>query len=193
MKRVFVGAALATTVTFGMVASAQSTPQAPPQTPATAQAPAQQPTSKAPEQQVTLVGCVQTEDDYRKAHNLAKGGAVGTGVGSGNEFVLISASISTGAGAATGATGTSGTTAEGSAFELSGTKEGDLKAFVGKRVEITGKLKAAEKSATGATTGGATAGTPPTGVDVTSQDLKLREVDIVSVKESTGTCPTPMK
>ncbi len=191
MKRVFVGAALATTVTLGMVASAQSTgqpPQAPP--PATAQAPAQQPTAKAPEQQVTLVGCVQTEDDYRKAHNLAKGGAVGTGAGSGNEFVLINASLASDAPAATG---TSGTTAEGKAFELSGDKEGDLKAFVGKRVEIMGKLKAAEKSATGAPTGGATAGTPPTGVDVASQDLKLREVDVVSVKESAGTCPAPMK
>ena len=191
MKRVFVGAALATTVTLGMVASAQSTGQPPAQPPATAQAPAQQPPAKAPEQQVTLVGCVQTEDDYRKAHNLAKGGVVGTGVGSGNEFVLISASMSSAG--APAATGTAGTTAEGSAFEISGPKEADLKPFVGKRVEITGKLKAAEKSATGAPTGGATAGTPPTGVDVTSQDLKLREVDMVSVKESAGTCPASMK
>jgi len=189
MKRVFVGAALATTVTLGMVASAQSTGQPPQAPPATAQAPAQQPTAKAPEQQVTLVGCVQTEDDYRKANNLGKGGAVGTGVGSGNELVLISASLSSDPPAATGTSGT----AEGSAFELSGDKEGDLKAFVGKRVEIMGKLKAAEKSATGAPTGGATAGAPPTGVDVASQDLKLREVDEVSVKESAGTCPAPMK
>jgi hypothetical protein len=60
-------------------------------------------------------------------------------------------------------------------------------------VEITGKLKAAEKTASGTPTGGATAGTPPTGVDVASADLKLREVDVVSVKESTGTCPTTMK
>ena len=88
--------------------------------PATAQAPAQQPTAKAPEQQVTLVGCVQTEDDDRKAHNLAKGGAVGTGAGSGNEFVLINASLASDAPAATG---TSGSTAEGKAFELSGDKK----------------------------------------------------------------------
>ena len=193
MKRVFVGAALAITVSLGMVASAQSTgqpPQSPPQSPpATAQAPAQQPMEKAPAQDVIIVGCVQREDDYRKAHNLGKGGAAGTGVGSGDEFVLINASIQGAGATATGATGTSGGTSEGTAFELTGDQEDSLKPFVGKRVEITGKMKAAEKGAAGPT-GGATAGTPPTGVDVVSKDLRLREVDVVSVKESTsGTCP----
>ena len=194
MRRVFVGAALAATVTLGMVASAQSTGQTPAQSaPGTAQAPAQQPTEKAPEQQVTLVGCVQREDDYRKAHNLGKGGTTGTGVGSSDEFVLVGATIAGAAAPATsGTTGTSGATAEGTAFELSGEKESELKAFVGKRVEIMGKMKAAEKSPAGAT-GGATAGTPPTGVDVLSADLRLREVDIASVKETTGTCPATMK
>jgi hypothetical protein len=196
MKRVFVGSALAMAVTLGMVASAQSTGQPPTQQPpATAQSAAQQPTQTAPEQQVTIVGCVQREEDYRKANNLGKGGAVGTGAGAGDEFVLVNASIS-GANAPAAPTGTAGTpggTAEGSAFELSGDKEEEVKAFVGKRVEITGKMKAAEKGATG-TTGGATAGTPPTGVDVASADLKLREIDVVSVKESTtGTCPATMK
>ena len=195
MKRVFVGAALAATVTFGMVASAQSTGQPPIQSapPATAQAPAQQPTEKAPAQQVTIVGCVQREEDYRKAHNLGKGGAVGTGVGEGDEFVLVGATIAGAAPpAATGTAGTSGGTAEGTAFEVTGDKEAELKTFVGKRVEIMGTLKAAEKGPMGAT-GGATAGTPPTGVDVASQDLRLREVDIASVKETTGACPASAK
>ena len=193
MKRVFVGATLAATVTLGMVASAQSTGQPPAQSapPATAQAPAQQPT-EAPAQQVTIVGCVQREEDYRKAHNLGKGG-MGSGVGQGDEFVLVGASIAGAAAPATsGATGTSGGTAEGTAFELTGDKEDELKALVGKRVEIMGKMKAAEKGPAGAT-GGATAGAPPTGVDVLSADLRLREVDIASVKETTGTCPATMK
>ena len=196
MKRVFVGAALAATVTLGMVASAQSTGQPPVQSPppATAQAPAQQPTEKAPEQPVTIVGCVQLEADYRKANNLGKGGAAGTGAGAGDEFILVNASIQqAGAPAApAGTTGTSGGTAEGTAFELSGDKEDDVKAFVGKRVEIMGKLKAAHKGPMGAT-GGATAGKPPEGVDVASADLKLREVDVMSVKETTGTCPAMVK
>ena len=64
-------------------------------------------------------------------------------------------------------------------------------AFVGKRVEIVGKLKPAEMGAAGAT-GGVTAGKPPAGVDVVSKDLKLREVEVTSVKETTGSC-TPGK
>jgi hypothetical protein len=179
-----------------MVASAQSTGQPPVQSapPATAQAPAQQPTEKAPAQEVTIVGCVQREEDYRKAHNLGKGGAAGTGVGAADEFVLVNASIAGAAppAAPTGTAGTAGGAAEGTAFELSGDKEDEVKAFVGKRVEIMGKLKAAEKGPMG-TTGGATAGTPPTGVDVASADLKLREIDVVSVKETTGTCPATVK
>jgi len=47
---------------------------------------------------------------------------------------------------------------------------------------ITGKPKAAETKAT-RTTGGATEAVPG------SRDLKLREVEIMSVKEAAGTCP----
>jgi hypothetical protein len=78
------------------------------------------------------------------------------------------------------------------AYELSGSNEGQLSQYVGRRVQITGKLKAAEIDAAGRPTGGATAGQPPAGVDVTSKDLKLRELEVTSVKEATGTC-TPMK
>jgi hypothetical protein len=189
MKVVFAGSALAATVILGSAAFAQSTATPPAQQPPAATAP-----QESPAEQVTLVGCVQSEEDYRKAHNLGKGGAVGTGVGAGNEFVLISAMKMPAAGATAGTTGTAGAMAPGTdAFELSGDKESELKAFVGKRVEIMGKMKAAETSATGKPTGGATAGTPPTGVDVASKDLKLREVDIVSIKEATGTCAAAVK
>ena len=59
MKRVFVGAALATTVTFGMVASAQiRDSRLRRRRRQRLRLRAQQPTAKAPEQQVTLVGCV---------------------------------------------------------------------------------------------------------------------------------------
>ena len=63
-----------------------------------AQAPAQsQPTSsspitQAPAKQITISGCVQSESDYRRAKNLGRGGAAATGVGAGNEFVIIDAS-----------------------------------------------------------------------------------------------------
>lgn len=189
-------------VSFCTVAFAQTTQtpstQAPAQPPS-AQAPAQTPPTQAParpaaeptrmsaDQQVTVSGCIQREADYRRSKNLGEGGAAGTGAGVGNEFVLVNASMAGSAGATAGTTGTSGTSS-GSDYELSGTGEGKAAEFVGKRVEISGKLKAAEIGAAGPT-GGATAGTPPTGVDVASKDLKLREIDVTSVKAGTGTCP----
>jgi hypothetical protein len=112
-------------------------------------------------------------------------------MGAGNEFVLINASADTKAGAAAGETptGTSGSTASGTAYELTGSNEGKLADHVGKRVEIRGTLKAAEMTPGGRPTGGATAGAPPSGVDVGGQDLKLRELEVTSVREVSGTCP----
>lgn len=178
----------AAVVAIGTVAFAQSTQPPQPPTSGQAQAQAANP-QKSDAKEVTIIGCVQSESDYRAAHNLGSGGAAGTGVGAGNEYVLINASISESAVGTTGATRPeTGAAAGTAAFELTGSKESDVSAFVGKRVEIVGKLKAAEMGAAGPT-GGATAGKPPTGVDVTSKDLKLREVEITSVKETTGTCP----
>ena len=88
-------------------------------------------------QQVTIVGCVQREADYRRARDAGKGGAAGTGIGVGNEFVLINASMATGAaapGAAGQPTGTSGVSTAMSAYELTGPNEGQLASHVGKRV-----------------------------------------------------------
>jgi hypothetical protein len=145
--------------------------------PATPTATTQQ--STAGDQQVTVTGCVQRESDYRRAHDAGRGGVAGTGVGAGNEYVLTSASMS-----GAGATGTAA-----AAYELTGTNEGQLAQHVGKRVEISGKLKAAETGASGRPTGGATAGKPPEGVDVVSKDLQLRELEVGSIRSAAGTCP----
>jgi hypothetical protein len=145
--------------------------------------------SQSPAQQVTITGCVQREAEYRSAKDAGKGGVAGTGVGAGNEFVLVNASAKS-ADSTAGTAGTSGgaSTARDTAYELTGSNEGQASAFVGKRVEITGMLKAAETSASGRPTGGATAGEPPRGVDAMSKDLKLRELEVASVKEAQGTC-----
>lgn len=136
------------------------------------------------DQQVTVTGCIQREADYRKSTAAGRGGAVGTGVGVGNEFVLTSAMMSpaaspsaTGAGerAATGTTGAAST-----AYELTGANEGQAASHVGKHVEITGTLKAM----TSTSAGGPTANVPG------SQDLKLRELEVSSIRESSGTCST---
>ena len=137
------------------------------------------------EQQVTVVGCVVREADYRRTRDAGKGGVAGTGVGAGNEFVLTNAVMAPGApGTPVGTAGASAT----AAYELTGSNEAQAEKFIGQRVEISGKLKAAEVGAAGPT-GGPTAGAPPSGVDVTSKDLKLRELEVASVKTTTGTCP----
>jgi hypothetical protein len=125
---------------------------------------------------VTLTGCIQREADYRRSTGAGRGGAANTGLGLGNEYVLTNAMASAaGSTSAPATTGTSGTA--GTAYELTGSKEGDAGAHVGKRVEITGTLKP-----TSATPGGPTASVPG------SQDLQLRELEVSSVRETTGTC-----
>jgi hypothetical protein len=162
-----------------------SATQPPPQTPAQPPAPAPAPKATMPapqaEQQITLVGCIQKESDYRAAQDKGRGGAAGTGAGTGDEFILTNASMAT-QGLKSEAT------AADTAYELTGSGEGKAKDFIGKRVQITGKLKAAEVGAAGRPTGGATAGAPPSGVDVASKDLKLRELEVTSVSAATGTC-----
>jgi hypothetical protein len=171
----FVSAAGAASIAAALVAQS---PQGAAQSPTA--------TGTAQEQQITLVGCVQREADYRRSQDAGKGGVAGTGVGAGNEFVLVNASASKSP--TPGATaGTSGSIP--AAYELTGPNEGQAGTYVGKRVEITGKLKAAETSASGRPTGGATAAKPPAGIDAMSKDLKLRELEVANVREASGSCP----
>lgn len=182
----FAAAALA----FGIAAVVEVPSHA--QTPAGAPAQASQERTGT-EQQVTVTGCIQRESDYRKARDAGRGGAAGTGVGAGNEFVLANASTATSAGTtgtpAGAATGTAGATAPSTAYELTGPNESKAAQHVGRRVEIAGKLKPAEVAASGKPTGGATAGKPPEGVDVAAPDLMLREIEVSTIREVSGTCP----
>jgi len=181
------GFGAAGTVAFALITaqplvSAQSQTNSPPdqQTPRTSSPSTQTPTpstqtTRAAGDQVTVTGCIQREADYRKATGAGQGGVAGTGVGSANEFVLANASMS--GGANTGTTGTAGSTSN-TAYELTGPNEGRAATYVGKRVEIMGTLKPTET----APAGGGTANVPG------SRDLKLRELEITSIKEGTGAC-----
>lgn len=171
MKRMF-------SSTSGLLAATLFTVGVGAQTPAQ---PASAPAATQSGQQVKLIGCIQREADYRQAHDKGRGGAVGTGIGVGDEYVLTNASMAT-----QGLKSDAGPIDP--AYELTGANESKAKEFVGKRVEITGTLKPAEMTATGKPTGGATAGKPPTGVDVASKDLQLRELEVMTVTASTGTC-----
>jgi hypothetical protein len=177
------GAGAATVLVMTMAAFAQTPQSSQPATPgsrssAEAQAASQDRASRQPEAPVTLVGCVMREADYRKATNEGKGGPVGTGLGRSDEFVLVHATKTT-AGAASGAKVdcSSATATSGEAYELSGSGEKDAAKFVGRAVEISGTLKPAKTE-----TGAAGAPKPTGGFDPLKQDLKLFEVDVVSVR-----------
>jgi hypothetical protein len=140
-------------------------------------------------QTVVVMGCIQGEANFRKARNLGRGGTAGTGVGVGNEFILIDTKIaSAGAPTATG-TETATTGAAAQPFKLTGTNESKVSQLLGKRVEITGTLKPAETAGAAPTRGPTAGGTPPK-IDVfAGEDLKLRELEVTSVREATGSCP----
>jgi hypothetical protein len=179
---VAVGTAALAIATGQTAIAQQSQTPAPAGTPTTQTPAAQQTTPSG--QQVTLSGCIEREADYRRAVGAGRGGAASTGAGVGNEFILTNALMTPASGAATAprtgadvptTTGTAGTA--GNAYELTGTHESDAAAHVGKRVEITGTLKPANTAP-----GGPTASIPG------SQDLKLREVEVASIREASGTC-----
>jgi hypothetical protein len=144
-------------------------------------APTQDPTrttSTAPAERIIITGCVQREADYRQTHDTARSGAIGNGIigSTADEFVLIDATGSNpSSGAPPSAVGTSGTTSSsgspvaGSAtmsYELSGPQEARLANYAGQRVEVSGMLKPQE-----------------------SQDLKLREIEVLSFRSVDGSCP----
>jgi hypothetical protein len=180
----------ATALSLSMAAFAQTTgpqPAQPRPRPQTTAPAAQQAGSAG--QTVTLVGCIQAEADYRRAGNLGRGGAGGTGVGVGNELVLIDAKITDGARPAAGAATGTTTGAAGQDYKLTGANEGKAVQFRGKRVEITGTLKPSEPASPAATRR-ATSGAPPPEIDVfAGEDLKLPELQVTSVRATAGTCP----
>jgi len=144
----------------------------------------------SPAQPVTLIGCVQKESDYRKAHNIKKGGGLNMGIGDGDEYMLINA-VRVSGGVPSVTTVGDCTGDSGEAIELTGPKEEQFKNFVGKRVEVSGTQKRARIDASGRPTGGNAPG---------GGELKLFEVEVASVREAaiataqverTETAPAP--
>jgi hypothetical protein len=83
--------------------------------------------SKPADKEVRIAGCVQWEKDYRSARNEGAGGALGTGVGVGNEFVLTRVKP------------------EGSrkatAYSITGDREKELGRRIGQQVEVIGVIE----------------------------------------------------
>ena len=155
-------ASAAAVLVVSMAAFAQS-PQSSSPSPA-----AQQSTAPA-SSQVTLVGCVMRESEYRQATDAGKGGPANTGIGRSDEFVLIHAKKGAGPAPAT----CSAAKGTGEAYEVVGSHEKDLEEYVNKAVEIRGTLKGADPFA-------AQQGAP--GADPLKQGLKISQVDIASFR-----------
>ena len=90
----------------------------------------------AGEGDVALIGCLQREADYRAVHDAGKGGVLGTGLGVGNEYVLVDARPVPAASDA--APASEGLTAART-YRLTGNLEDRLATAVGRLVEVVGK------------------------------------------------------
>ena len=160
-------ASAAAVLVVSMAAFAQSPQSSSPSSPA-----AQQSTAPAGSQ-VTLVGCVMRESEYRQATDAGKGGPANTGIGRSDEFVLIHAKKGAGPAPAT----CSAAKGTGEAYEVVGSHEKELEEYVNKAVEIRGTLKGADPFA-------AQQGAP--GADPLKQGLKISQVDIASLRAAGG-------
>ena len=85
-----------------------------------------------PEKEVRIVGCIQWEKDYRKERNEGRGGAIGTGIGVGNEFVLTMVKPE-------GAR-------KANAYSITGDREKELGRRIGQQIEVIGILEDAGKA-----------------------------------------------
>lgn len=179
-------ASAAAVLAMTMAAFAQAPQSSQPSTPGQPAVPGDQPRQSQPSAQtnrqsqmpVTLVGCVMRETDYRKANDSGKGGPLGTGLGRGDEFVLVNATKVASGATPPSSAGECGASTAGEAYELGGPQEKNLAKVVGRRVQIDGILKEAKT-----TTAGGSEPRPTGGVDPLKQDLKLFEVDVTRFRE----------
>lgn len=159
---------------------AQSTQQPPAQTPPAASATGTQATT-------TVRGCVYEEKSIPgRSPNVAERAGVL------EDYILVASNAAApGTAGTSGAAGTSGSMAGmHKAFKLEHAADEQLKAMVGKMVEVTGKIDAEKGDsarATGAASTGAAGAARSTGVG--PDKLELPEFEVTSIKEIPGTCP----
>lgn len=136
------------------------------------------------EREITLIGCVMSETEYRDMYGPGLSGPRGPGLGGRNEYMLVDAREVTPGTSATAETAADCPPTPGAfptAYELTGPRETEVAAFVGRRVELTGIQKEADARPVG------TSGIPrPTGgFDPLGHELHLFEVEIGSIREAT--------
>ncbi len=180
MKKSVIAAAIAL-LTASALAGAQGARQAqnpPPQTPETPQPPRAMPQQPA----TTLAGCLYREDQIpgRKPNVAERAGVL-------EDYILADASTAgtqANPGATPGATGTAGKSpASGPMYKVDGPSDERLKALVGKRVEVAGRID--PEGIRGGAPGTATKDRGP-GPD----DINLPEFEATSIREIPGNCPS---
>jgi hypothetical protein len=176
-KQSLTRALVAVFVGFGLTVASAYSQDPPAPRPSTAQAGAQQSMPGTS----TLTGCVYREQDVPgRTPNVAERAGVL------EDYILADvkpAAQQSQAGAPATATGTSGTT--NAMYKLEGIADERLKAVVGKRVEVTGRIDAEP----GDTTGAKSATKPPADRSVGPDRIELPEFEISSIREVSGTCP----
>lgn len=169
MKKTITATTLALCCTAGL-GWAQNPPAQAPQTPSTTVKPT-----------TTLVGCLYREDQVpgRKPNVAEKAGIL-------EDYILADASVkdtSKEPGATAGTTGTTGAPpATGSIYKVEGPADESLKALVGKKVEVTGRIDP-ERGPVG------TAGQPQPDRGLGPDAINLPEFKATSIQEIAGTCP----
>ncbi len=174
-----IGLSLAVIACSSLVISAQAPP------------PAQQPAPQTPSAQTvrqsntTIVGCVYQEKNVPgRSPNIAeKAGVL-------EDYIL--AEVRPSAPTATpGAAGTSGAAQLGTMYKLEHADDSKLKAVVGKRVEVTGRI---DREAGDSTARPAETPAPSQADKAIGRDkVDLAEFEIVSIKEVPGACPASAK
>jgi hypothetical protein len=169
------------------------------QTPATQQTPPSPTASPADQanpdqrgQTVTLVGCLYHEKDIpgRQPNVAERAGLM-------EDYILADARPAARSGEA-GATGTTGAEKESGEraglpkmFKVEQLADERLREFVGKRVEVTGRIDAEDDDARAA----GPSGTPSPRADESlgPDDIELPEFEATSIREASGTCPATPK
>lgn len=181
MARNYFHASAVAVLCSGAIGIAQAAPSNQAQQPQSAP-PAQSSTTPA-KPAATLTGCVYQEKDVPgRSPNVAERAGVL------EDYIL--AEVTPGQGApstgAPGAAGTSGMSKSTAMYKLELVDDAKLKALVGKRVEVTGRIDAesGDKMPTSNTPP-----TTPTDRAIGRDRIDLPEFEVTSIKEVTGTCP----
>jgi hypothetical protein len=131
--------------------------------------------------QVTYIGCVMRERDYRAQQGTRTGGWSNTGWGLGDEYMLINAAPADQAGPANDC----GANGSGEVIELKGPRESDLVGLVGTRVSVNGRWSGARLDSPDSyeTRGGS---------DNFGGELHLREIKVHFFQPMPVPPPTPV-